>query len=81
MNRNNYFVLNNKSFNSILIGESLIAGLHSYYMIWNNFFKPIDALNCGIREEEGQNVLWRLQKLPISSFLKNAVILSGTNNL
>ena len=28
-----------------------------------------------------QNVLWRVQNLPISSSLKNAVILSGTNNL
>ena len=28
-----------------------------------------------------QNVLWRLQNLPISSSLKNVVILCGTNNL
>ena len=42
------FLLNSKSFNSILIGEFLMAGLHHYCKIWNNFFKPIDALNCGI---------------------------------
>ena len=28
-----------------------------------------------------QNVLWRVQNLPMSSSLKNAVILCGTNNL
>ena len=58
-----------------------MAGLHRYYKIWNNFFKPIDALNCGIGGDKVQNVLWQVQNLPISSSLKNAVILCGTNNL
>ena len=57
-----------------------MAGLHRYYKIWNNFFKPIDALYCGIGGDKVQNVLWRVQNLPISSSLKNAVILRGTNN-
>ena len=81
MNREHCFLLNSKSFKSILIGDSLMAGLHRYSKIWNNFFKPIDALNCGIGGDKVQNVLWRVQNLPISSSLKNAVILCGTNNL
>ena len=48
IHREHCFLLNSKSFKSILIGESFIAGLHRYCKIWNNFFKPIDALNCGI---------------------------------
>ena len=48
MHREHCFVLNSKNFKSILIGDTLIAGLHRYYKIWNNFFKAIDALNCGI---------------------------------
>ena len=36
-----------------------MAGLHRYYKIWNKFFKPIDALNCGIGGDKVQNVLWR----------------------
>ena len=75
------FLLNSKSFKSILIGDSLMAGLHRYYKIWNNFFKAIDALSCGIGGEKVQSVLWRVQNFPISSTLKNAVILCGTNNL
>ena len=51
-----------------------MAGLHRYYKIWNKFFKPIDALNCGIGGDKVQNVLWRVQNLPISSSLKNDVI-------
>ena len=75
------FLLNSKSFKSILTGDSLMAGLHHYCKIWNNFFETIDALNCGLREDKMQNVLWQVQNLLISSSLKNAVILCGTNNL
>ena len=49
-----------------------MAGLHRYYKIWNKCFKPIDALNCGIGGDKVQNVLWRVQNLPISSSLKTA---------
>ena len=75
------FLLNSKSFKSILIGDSLMAGLHRYYKIWNNFFKVMDALNCGIGGDKVQSVLWRVQNFTISSTLKNAVILCGTRNL
>ena len=81
MHREHCFVLNSKSFKSILIGDSLIAGLHRYYKIWNNFFKPTDALYCSIGRDKVQNVLWQMQNLPISPSLNNAVILCSTNNL
>ena len=74
------FALDSKSFKSILIGDSLIAGLHPYCKIWSNFFKPIDALNCSIWGDKVQNVLLHVQYLPIYSSLKNAVILYVTNN-
>ena len=57
MYREHCFALNSKSFKSILIGDPLIAGFHRYYKIWNNFFKPIDALNCGKGGDKMQNVL------------------------
>ena len=37
--------------------DSSMAGLHRYYKIWNNFFQPVDALNCGIGGDKVQNVL------------------------
>ena len=40
--------LNNKSFVTILIGDSLIAGLTRYNKVWNTFFKQLNAFNCGI---------------------------------
>ena len=81
MHREHCFLLNSKSFKSIVIRDSLMAELHRYYKIWNNFFKPTDALNCGIGGENVQKVLWRVQNLPISFSLKNVAILCGTNNL
>ena len=53
MHCRHYFVLNSKSFKSILFGDSLIVGLSHYCKIWNNFFKPIDALHCS---REGDKV-------------------------
>ena len=61
MHRKHFFLLNSKSFKSIPIGDSLMAGLHRYYKIWNNFFKPIDALNCGVGGDKVQNALWRVK--------------------
>ena len=56
MHREHCFLLNSMSFKSILIGDSLMAELHRYSKIWNNVFKPIDALNCGIGGNKVQNV-------------------------
>ena len=55
VHREHCFLLNSKSFKSILIGDSLMTGLHRYYKIWNNFFKAKDALNCGIGGDKVQN--------------------------
>ena len=81
VHREHCFLLNSKSFKSFLIGDSLIAALHRYHKIWNNVIKLTDALDCGIRGDKVQNVLWRLQNLPMSTFLKNDLIFCGTNNL
>ena len=58
--REHCFLLNSSSFKFILIGESLVIGLHRYYKMWNNFFKPIDALKYGIGGDKVQNILWRV---------------------
>ena len=40
--------LNNKKFNTILIGGSLITGLTRYIKVCNKFLKSIDAINIEI---------------------------------
>ena len=54
MHREHCFILKSNSFKSILIGDSLIAGLNRYCKIWNNFFKPIEAFNCDIGGDKVQ---------------------------
>ena len=50
--------LNNKRFDTILIGDPLIAGLARYSKVWNNFFKPCNAVICGAGGDRVQHVLW-----------------------
>ena len=64
-----------------MIGDSLIAGLSRYPNIWRRYFKPLNAINCGIGGDRIQNVLWRSNNLPSSPFLQNAVTLCGTNSI
>ena len=67
--------LNNKSFDTILIGDSLIAGLTRYSKVWNKLFKPHNAFNCAIGSNRVQHVLWRAHDLRRFSSLRNVILL------
>ena len=69
------------TFETIIIGDSIVAGLSQYQNVRDKFLKPLKALNCGIGGDRIQHVLWRALNLPASQNLKNVVVLCGTNNL
>ena len=73
--------LNNKSFDTILIDDSLIAGLTCYSKVWNKSFKLLNAFNCRIGGNRVQHVLWQVHELHHFSSLRNVIILCNTNNL
>ena len=73
--------LNKRSFDTILVGDSLITGLARYNKFWNKFFKPLNAFNCGIGDDRVQHLLWRAHDLRCFSSLRNVIILCGINNL
>ena len=73
--------ISNSNYSTLLIGDSLIVGLSRYPNIWRRYFKPLNAINCGIGGDRIQNVLWRSNNLPSSPSFQNAVILCGTNNI
>ena len=54
---------------SILLGDSMIAGLTRYQNIWDSNFSKINTVNCGIGGDRIQNVHWRAEKLPLSPSL------------
>ena len=69
------------TFETIITGDSIVAGLSQYQNVRDKFLKPLKALNCGIGGDRIQHVLWRALNLPASQNLKNVVILCGNNNL
>ena len=68
-------------FKTIIIGDSVAAGLNRYRRVWTKYLETLKTLNCETGGDRVQNVLWRAQNLPVISSLKNVVILCGTNNL
>ena len=49
--------------------------------IWRRYFKPLNAINCGIARYRIQNVLWPSNNLPSAAYFQNAVIFRGTSNI
>ena len=74
------FQVKQENINSIIIGDSIMAGLTGYTNIWNNLCGN-RFINLGIRGDRLENVLWRARDiLPLLS-LKNVVIVCGTNDI
>ena len=69
------------TFETILIGDSIVARLSRYQKVWDKFLKPLNALNCGIGHDRIERVLWRALKFLVFLSLKNIVVLCVTNNL
>ena len=46
---NKYFSsMMTRNYSTLLIDDSIIAGLFRYSNIWKRYFKLLNALNCGI---------------------------------
>ena len=76
-----YLLSKNQSTNTLLLGNSIIAGHLRYLKVQQRYFTSLNALNLGIGGGRAENVLWRVKNLVISPLLKNVVVLCGTNNL
>ena len=80
IHKNHCFQVKQENINSIIIGDSIVAGLTRYTNIWNNLFGN-SFINLGISGDRVENVLWRAREIPFIPSLKNVVILCGTNNI
>ena len=72
-------IINNQA-EAIILGDSLVAGLSRYPDIWD-LFKPHNVINCGIKGDRIENVLWRVDHLYLPDSVKCAIISCGTNNM
>ena len=80
LHNNHCLLAKNSNATTLIIGDSIIAGLNRYPSVWNKYFGN-NSVNFGIRGDRVQNVLWRSINLPILSSLSKIVILCGTNNI
>ena len=65
----------------LLVGDSLVNGLHRYHRVWSKYFEPLHALNFGVGGDRTQHVLWRIENGEIQLNLQVAFVHCGTNNL
>ena len=54
------------TFETIIIGDSIVAGLSRYQNVLDKFLKPLKALNCDVGGDRIEHVLWRALNLPAS---------------
>ena len=56
--RYHYLLLKNQFTNTLLLGDSIIAGLLRYLKVWQRYFMPLSALNLGIGGDRAENLPW-----------------------
>ena len=77
---NHRFHVNHDNIDSIIIGDSIVAGLTRYNNVWKNLFGN-GFINLSIRGDRVERVLWGVRDMVFPPRLKNVVILCGTNNI
>ena len=80
-NRHHCSSLITNRFNTIIIADSIAAGLNRYCSVYTKYLKPLKTLNFGLGRDRVQNALRRAQNLRVISSRKNVVILYGINYL
>ena len=64
---------------TILIEDSIAAGLARFSDVWHNFFH--NALNVGIGGDRTEHVIWRIDNLSFPTSIKYVIIHCGTNSI
>ena len=67
--------------NMLLLGDSIIAGLAQYQIVWKKYFVSLNVMNLGTGGDRVENVLWRAISLQLPSSVQNIVVQSRTNNI
>ena len=67
--------------NALLLGDSIIAGLARYQIVWKKYFGSLSAMNLGTGGDRVANVLWRAISLSLLSSVPNIAVQCGTNNI
>ena len=67
--------------NTLLLGDSIIAELARYQIVWKKYLVSLNAMNLEIGSDRVENVLRRTISLPLPLSAQNIVVQGGTNNI
>ena len=73
IHKNHCFQVKQENFNSIIIGDSIVAGLTRYTNVQNNVFGN-RFINLGISGDRVENVLWRARDMSLFSVVQITLI-------
>ena len=73
IHQNHCFQVKQEDFNSIIIGDSIVAGLTRYTNVQNNVFGN-RFINLGISGDRVENVLWRARDMSLFSVVQITLI-------
>ena len=69
----------------LMVGDSITHNFANEKVglkVWEKYFVPLKAINLGFGGDRTENVLWRLDHLPVmKNPPKAAVLMIGTNNI
>ena len=80
LSNNTVIILQIRKYLTLLIGDSIIAGLSRYANIWKGYFQLLNAINCGVGEDSAK-YFRGCHNLPSYPYLLNVIIMYGTNNI
>ena len=64
-----------------MVGDSIVAGLKRYAIVWRNLILQYKTVNLGIGGDRMQNVLWCIKDIVLPKSIRSVVIHYGTNNI
>ena len=70
-----------KSYASVVIGDSIVAGLRRYPTAWRDFILQYKTINLGIGGDRVENVLRRINDIVPPKSIRSVVIHCGTNSI
>ena len=73
IHQNHCFQVKQEDFNSIIIGDSIVAGLTRYTNVQNSVFGN-RFINLGISGDRVENVLWRARDMSLFSVVQITLI-------
>ena len=69
-----------KSYASVVIGDSIVAGLRRYPTAWRDFILQYKTINLGIGGDRVENILWHINNILLPKSIRS-VIYCDTNNI